>query len=86
MVNLKNKYVVKVFVPTEIICSTMMGIEDTLLCEKEGNYYIDLVSKKRIDNDFIISVIPLKKYNKHSDKEEVHKLVKKSNNLLFFIK
>ena len=89
---LKDIYVVDVFIPTEICCSTLIGTSDLKICKKvEIDTYVELDSKKVYKSssngyEKILNVIPLSEYfykiglkksNEHENKEEVYRLTKR---------
>lgn len=91
--NIKDIYVVEVFIPTECSMSIESGITELILCKKYGESYIDLKSGKSyiIHNEIgytkVIRAVPLSEYyytigikrnNNHNDKKDVHTLVKKA--------
>ena len=91
MKNLKDIYVVELFVPEEFSLTNEFGWVDLKLCKKEEEKYIELKSgnsyimHNQIGYTKVVAAVPLneyyfnsgiKKINNHSDKKSVHRLVK----------
>lgn len=89
---LKDIFVVEIFIPTEICCSTLIGTSDLKICKKvEINNYVDLDTKKIYNSsnngyEKILQIIPwaeyfyrigLKKSNEHQNRGEVYRLAKR---------
>ena len=89
---LKDIYMVEIFIPTEICCSTLFGMSDLIICKRiDADKFIDLDSKKIYNSscngyEKILNTIPLaeyfykiglKKTNEYSNKEQVYRLAKR---------
>lgn len=91
MKNIKDIYVVSLFIPEENSLTTEFGIIEIKLCKKAEEKYIDLkngniyIAHNKIGYTKVVKAIPLSEYyykcgvikrNNHVDKESVRKLVR----------